>query len=136
VRADGSQGAQLVDSARSVYELWIVDPSPSKQATAIAKTLVVNALLASSAYWQALPARVTVRIVDRRNDRVVFERSTSPDVANLFAVDIATGLDRLNQVDFEREWGIGVEQSDAPKGRYKFSRIPGIVLRGLFGRGS
>ena len=126
----------MTESARSLYELRIVDASSVDHETALAKTLLVNLLdVGSGGFATSFPAHVEVLIIDRRTGETVFARHTDPEVARLLAIDIGENLDRLDAVDFAREWGIGVVPSKEPRPSFSgLARVPGNLLRMLFGR--
>ena len=95
-------------SARSVYELHVIDPTTSERHHYLGLSVIAELIagLTAGTVGGGAIGKVTLEVVDVRSRLPVLTMRESPETATGLAGMITADLDRLDATAFATEWGI------------------------------
>jgi hypothetical protein len=97
-----------VTSARSIYELHVIDPTTAERYRGHILTVIAELLagLTAGSVGGGSMMKLTLEVVDIRNGSTVVTMRENTEAADGLAELIETDLDRLDAAAFAKEWGI------------------------------
>jgi hypothetical protein len=101
-----------ITSARSIYDLHVIDPTTAERYQGHILTVIVELLagLTAGTVGGGSMMKLTLEVVDIRNGSTVLTMREDTETAHGLAELIETDLDRLDAAAFAREWGIEGER--------------------------